>query len=308
VGWSLFRRNKQAKPLVPGRDRASASSKRQVYSYYSARPASNNRPAANKQGRGDKGHAKQQRLPRPSVYALVLGVCTILVLFSLGKVLIVSPESKIVVANSGENATIDTTQLYQTEADNLLGSSVLNRFKPTIDTNGIAADLQKQFPELSSVIISIPILGNRPVIYVSPTPATFTLETPRGYYSMDAKGYILQKLPNQDTSLILIKDTTNRTPEPGAQYLATSITTFANTVNFELEQGGIGTVDYLDLPVSAPYELVAHLKGKSFYIRFNLRADATQQGGAVIATLKYLGGKTPSSYIDARTPERIYYR
>lgn len=307
MGWFSLRQKKKAKPLVPGRDRSSTGSQRPAYSYYSVpRPApTGDRSPVRREGRAPV----TTRRRRVSGQHVVFVICSVLVVFSLGKVFAVSQESSIVLsADTDTHITDAALDTYRATADELLAQSPLNRFKLTVDTYGIAAELKAQFPELESVVISLPILGNRPVVYVAPTTPVFALETPAGNYSVDKNGYVLARLTSQEQSLIILKDTSNRTPKPGEQYLASSITTFAATVHYELTQQSAGTIAYLDLPVSAPYELVAHLADAPYYIRFNLRADAMQQSGAVVATLGYLQGNTPSQYLDVRTPERAYYR
>lgn len=310
MGW--FSRKKQPKPLVPGRDRSSGGPQRPVYSYYAGRPAaptSRTSSSGQSNARTSTNAPVKRRMPRLTAQTVVIVICSVLVLISLGNIVTVVPNSTVIVSADQDGHELSDTALesYAAAANELLKKSPLNRFKLTVDTSGIATSLRAEFPELESVVVTLPILGNRPVVYVASTTPVFALETPAGYYSLDKNGYVLAKLPTKDDSLIHLKDTSNRTPNPGDQYLASSITTFAYTMHYELTQAEI-TVNYLDLPVSAPYELVVHLTGEGYYIRTNLRADALQQSGAAIATLEYLSTGKPRQYLDVRTPERAYYR
>jgi hypothetical protein len=245
---------------------------------------------------------------RLSAYVVVVALCTLVVVVCIVKLLAVSTNSKVIVSVVDDYPVSQTAiESYAKAADVLLRDSLLNRSKLTLDTNGIAASMQKQFPELTSVVVTVPLVGNRPVIYVSSSRPAFTLQTGTGLYSMDAKGYVLAQLATPANSLTLLKEASSRTPKPGSQYLASSTMTFCATVVYELRQGGV-TLSYLDLPTSAPYELDAYVSAKPYHIRFNLQADAMQQSGAAVATLQYLGTNTPGQYLDVRVSERVYYK
>jgi len=310
MGW--FRQKKQVQPLVPGRDRSSSANRQPVYSYYAggkvARETASRQISDRRRGQEPAGRTKSSRL---SSYTIVLAVCTLVVLLCAVKVLSVTPQSKIVVSDTSsqsEAVSKDAIDAYAKAADAMLQGSILNRNKITLNTNGIAEGLRADFPELTSVVVTVPIISNRPVIYVSPSKPAFILQTAHGFYRMDGSGYILASVAGPDSgSLPLLKEPSSRTPEAGKQYLAASIVSFCSTVVYELRQGSIA-IDYLELPAAAPYEMDVHVSGKPYYIRFNLQADAMQQSGAVVATLQQLGANTPSEYLDVRVYERAYYK
>ncbi len=308
MGW--FNRKKQTTPLVPGRDRMSTSVKtRPVYSYYAGRTVSEKASGHTPQPRSVSSSAKPAaRLRFLSAYAIVVMVCTLVVVICIVKLLAVSPDSKIIVSAASDYPVSQlATESYARAANVLLRGSLLNRSKLTLNSNGIASSLQKRFPELTSVVVTVPIVGNRPVIYVAPSRPSFTLQTGNGLYSMDAKGFVLAQLTTPAAGLTVLKEASNRTPRPGSQYLASSTVAFCVTVAYELKQGGI-SVAYLNLPTTAPYELDAYVTAKPYYIRFNIQADALQQSGAAVATLQQLGANTPGQYLDVRVSERAYYK
>lgn len=309
MGW-FTRHTKKTPPLIPGRDRMVVSGKTQpVYSYYAGRPASEKtRTTPQVRNVSPANVTSRNRVRFLSTYSMVVLVCTVVVLICIVKLLAVTPNSKIMVSVSSDYPVSQlATDSYAHTADGLLRGSLLNHSKLTLNSNGIASALQKQFPELTSVVVTVPLVGNRPVIYVAPSRPAFTLQAVSGLYSMDAKGYILSRLPSATAGLTLLKEASNRTPHPGTQYLASSTVSFSVTVAYELTQNGI-SVAYLDLPTSAPYELDAYVAAKPYHIRFNLQADAMQQSGAAVATLQQLGSTTPGQYLDVRVPERAYYK
>ena len=279
-----------------------------VYSYYAGRPIPEKaRPAP--QLRNISATTPTHSRVRPvSTYSVVVLVCTIVVLICVVKLLAVTPNSKIIIAAPSDYPVSQlATDSYVRAANLLLRDSFLNRSKLTLNSNGIASSLQKKFPELTNVVVTVPLVGNRPVIYVAPSRPAFTVQTTEGSYSMDAKGYILARLSSSPAGLTILKETSDRTPWPGTQYLSSSTVAFCSTVSYELKQAGI-SVTYLNLPASAPYELDAYVSGKPFYIRFNIEDDAMQQSGAAVATLQQLGANTPGQYLDVRVSERVYYK
>lgn len=310
MGW-FTRRAQQNIPLVPGRSRTGVPVRtRPVYSYYAARPIAgrDSRSASQLRNSSVTNQAPRNHRRFVSTYTVVALICTIVVFVCVLKLLAVSPDSKIVVsAPSNYPVSQLTTTAYAEAANTLLHSSILNRSKLTLNTNGIAHTLQERFPELTSVEVTVPLVGNRPVIYVAPSEPAFTLETSSGVYAMDAKGYILNHLPAPLPGLALLKEASSRQPRPGVQYLASSTVSFCTTVLYELKQGNV-PVAYLSLPASAPYELDAYVSAKPYYIRFNLESDAMQQSGAAVATIQQLGANTPAQYLDVRVLERAYYR
>jgi hypothetical protein len=243
-----------------------------------------------------------------SVYGIVVTICTVVVAVCVVKLLALAPNSKIVVSGAnGYPVSAVATAVYSKSADELLGSSLLNRNKLTLNTNGIATKLQQEFPELGSVVVTVPLVGNRPIIYVAPSKPALNLQTSNGLFSIDANGYVLAQLSTPLGNLTLLKEASGRVPQPGRQYLAASISAFCTTTSYELKQGGV-SVAYLDLPATSPYELDIYTTGKPYKIRFNLQHDAMQQSGAAIATIAKLGAETPQVYLDVRVPERAYYK
>ena len=307
VRWS----KKSGKNVETARTRrASASSpQRPVYSYYSSQKISSGVLSQNS-GRSTGQHDKQKWFwSKPgrlsggraagAVYATIIVIC-------LAKVLILVPEVKIVVPDNVVGRLSRDT--YAERANQLLAQSLFNRTKPTVNANGIAAELKRQFPELEKVVVTIPILGNRPVVYTVPARPAIIVDTTGGRFTVDEKGYALTRLSADDSpKLVTVREQSSRRISPGTQYLAGSTVKFAQTVAYELEAAGF-MVKSLSLPSEAPYELTAMMSNASFIIRFNLQADPMAQSGGAVATLQQLGNTPPVQYLDVRVPGRVYYR
>lgn len=301
---------KQAKPLVAGRDRSLAQANPQaVYSYHSYR-AKPNVPERGGQrisaGTQQKTAKRRGLLLLPSRQRAVYWICFALIALCSAKVLVVVPQSRVVVTDNGANLGLPVAK-YAQSADTALQSSLLNAIKPTVHASGIARDLERRYPELSSVVVAVPLIGNRPVVYVSAERPAFALDTGTGLYSISTEGYVLARLDSLPSDLIRLKEVGSREPKPGSRFLPGSTVVFAKIVAYQLVQAGY-TIDYLSLPVNAPYEMDLQITGQPYIVRYNLQADALQQSGGAIATLKKLGSNRPGQYLDVRVPGRAYYR
>lgn len=301
----MWGRRKKTPPLVPGRDRPRAEyGSRPTYSYYaSGRSDTSTRPNRQMSESPQRRRRYSVRLQHV-VILLCLGVAAI----CIAKVLFVVPESRVVVVSQNSLNRQLPTDAYAAATNDMLRESVLNMSKITLNTNGIAREIERRYPELSSAVLAVPLLGNRPVLYISPEPPAFILETKTGQYTIDGKGYVLSAvtLPGE-TGLIHVRESTDRTIKPGERYFAGSTVAFATTVLYQLQKANL-PVEYMDLPTGNPYELDVYLSGQSYPIRFNLEGEPLEQSGGAIATLQQIGPGTPKQYLDVRVPGRVYYK
>ncbi len=299
--WSVKKRPKT--PLIPGRDRPAKAQGSPLYSYYGQR-----RPvAATERGRDSREPQTATSAPQSCMYTLMLFVCVLVGVVCAVKILALSGDSKIIVTENQQSLELPTVT-YAGVVNESLKSSLLNSNKITLNTKGVARDLQREFPELSSVVVTVPLVGNRPVVYVKPLRASFVIESPNGLYTMADTGYILARLSAPQDGLTTLSELGRRQPAIGKQFLPASTVSFAKTVSYQLSQAGMA-VAKVELPSDAPYELRIRLVAKPYYLRFNLQADALQQsGGAVAALRKVTASQLPREYVDMRVLGRVYYR
>lgn len=299
--WGKRKKQEEA-ARIPGRDRAQPNApSAPVYSYYARRAPESRQNSQNRASQEDVPRKRSPRLHRLLLigYAAIILVCFV-------KITFVIPDSKVVVSGS-YTATQLPVDSYAAAADSLMRGSVLNMSKITLDTNGIARQLEQKFPELSSVVVAVPVVGNRPVVYVSASEPAFILDTNSGQYTIDTSGFVLTQATAPTNALLRLREPSNRTVTPGKQYFAASTVHFASVVAYQLQKAGY-EIDHLELPVASPYELDVYLKGKPYYIRFNLQENPEQQSGGAVATLSQIGKDAPKVYLDMRTPERAYFK
>ncbi|MEJ0073804.1 MAG: hypothetical protein WDN27_07110 [Candidatus Saccharibacteria bacterium] len=217
------------------------------------------------------------------------------------------PKVIVVGASAVSARYVQSADTYAAAAHKLLAGSITNRTKLTVNLNGVAAQLQKQFPELQTVSLTVPLASSRPIVYVQLAQPTAVVQTAQGNYALNASGIVLAPLKTLPPNVPLLVDQSGAAPAPGKQFLPGSTLAFVQTVAYQFDAAHLDASVFV-LSSGSPYELDARLSGQTYTIRFNLEADATVQSGAAIATVQQLGDTVPSAYLDVRVPGRVYYK
>jgi hypothetical protein len=243
---------------------------------------------------------------------LIALIIAVICLFSIAS-LSSSPRVIFLDQQNGAAAFHDTKQ-YEAAAQQYLGSSFWHKNKITINTNDAGADLQKRYPELAEVSVSLPLVGHRPIYYLRSNPPTMVLQAVNGTYVLDSAGTVLiakDKAPSTVTgSLPVLADQTGLQAQVGKQVISSAQSAFIKTVIDTLAAKQV-TVSSLILPANAVQELDIRVEGRPYTIKFNMHEDkaARQQVGTYLATDNNLKSQNimPSQYIDVRVPGRAYY-
>lgn len=253
----------------------------------------------------EQGKVRRRGVLSTLPFWLLVGVVLVCVL----KVLWLSTDPKIiVVGNTTVSATyVQPNNMYETAARSLLKTSIANHSKLTADLDGIARRLQRQFPELQHVVVNIPLVSNRPVVYVEVAQPSLIVQTVHGNYALNRTGIVLARAPKIPASVPVVVDQSGATPKLGGYYLPGSTITFIQTVEYQL-MAAHSAISAFVLPSTSPYELDVRPEGQPYVLRFNLEEDAKVQSGAAIATLQSLGANLPKQYLDVRVPGRVYYK
>jgi hypothetical protein len=204
------------------------------------------------------------------------------------------------------NTYMQSSDIYTAAAQKLLASSITNRTKLTVDLNGTARSLEKQFPELQTVSLGVPLISNRPIVYVQVAQPSVIVQAGNGNYALNSSGLVLARVQTLPAGVPLLADQSGAVITPGKQYLPSSTVAFVQTTAYQLKAAHL-SVNTFVLPSESPYELDARLGSKPYMVRMNLTADALTQSGAAIGTIQQLSAD-PNSYIDVRVPGRVYYK
>ncbi len=276
-----------------------------VFSYYSNRSGGDSERAryeAPKTHR--KGLERLKHLPTTVALVAIVG-CVI-----YASLLDTRPRIMVAASSTGKSLQ-RPTKVYEEYISKQLAGSVMNKSKLTFDSSTVTKDLQKQFPEVANAIVTIPLVGHRPVVHIAVSSPAFILATSSGAYYLSADGRPLVRVTevaNPLSNMTTVADNTNIPITIGKQALPTDTVTFITSVIKQLQATNT-PVQSITLPLEAN-ELQVRLVGQPYSVRFNTVEDARLQVGTFLAVKKRLegSGEIPKEYIDVRVEERAYYK
>lgn len=309
----LSKRRTQEEDFGRRRPIRSEQSQSRMFSYYANRSANEmNLGRINQEDvprRRSSAHVRfMKRLPVAGVVILVIAVVV--------SQIVLTTHPKLVILSSTSNSELfmQSKSVYQSAADKLFSQSLSNQNKLTVDASGISSKLKAMFPELSDVSVALPVVGNRPVVYLQPSEPTFVLSADGNSYVLDSTGRALayaRDVPAHNlATLPTVVDQSGLQPRVGSAVLPNTSVAFIETVLDQLKAQHI-SVRQIVLP-SASFEVDLYIAGKPYFVKFNMHDanGALQQVGSYIAVTQDLASKNvmPSQYIDVRIDGRAYYK
>jgi len=276
-----------------------------VFSYYSSRSGPETQRARYEPPAGQKrGLERLKHIPT----ALALLVIVVSIFYA--SLLDSRPRLNIAASETGKPLQ-RPAKVYEDFITKELSGSIANKSKLTINTKSLEQNLQKQFPEVASAIVTVPLLGHRPIVSVAVSSPAFILATGGGAYYISADGVPLVRVsdvqhPLQD--IATVSDETNLPVTVGQQVLPTDTVTFISTVIAQLKATNT-SVSSITLPLEAN-ELQIRLTDQPYLVRMNTLEDARTQVGTLLAVKNRLEAnrEVPREYIDVRVVERAYYK
>jgi hypothetical protein len=306
----MFRRSRNTHTPVRQPTRSVAPRESQsVFSYRAARQVREGNPERQLESLQQRQHQGQTTVRRRTRTAVFLAVLVVLFLY----VSWLNSSPRVIVLGSAiDKSLLQNTTTYQQAAAKLLGASVANHNKLTIDADGVARKLEQAYPELASVSVQSSLFGHQPQISIEPTAPTLELTTTSGstfVLAASGKALALANTVTQLSTLHLpvINDQSGLPVHLGSAALPSTDVTFIQTLLLQLQAQHLTTTS-LTLPQGTS-ELDVRISGKPYFIKFNLENSVNQQVGTFLAVNKYLTVHTitPSQYIDVRVAGRAYY-
>lgn len=307
----MFRKKKTTKDNQR-RVRATPAARSQ-FNYY--RSSAGSRSAASSaRGRGEPDQSFFQSEPWQVIKRRFGGLLMALfVLFCLLAVLQLDrSRPKIKILNPSANYHLRSNKAYEKAAVKALHSSFANTNKITIDGRAVAYSLQTEFPEIGSASVVLPLVGQRPIIYIKLTKPSLIVKTPTQELVVDNLGQALAVTglrQNSNLKLPVLSDANNLRFKVGSTVLSEQSVNFVTTVVRQTKLNHIKAQKLL-LPAGTE-ELDFYPKGPDYFVKFNLHdSNVRQQIGSYLAVRHYLKvhNDQPSQYIDVRVPGRAYYR
>lgn len=254
------------------------------------------------------GHKRRSWLKRTSSVAILFAI-VVVAAFCLQ----LSSKAKVVPVgtNEGQKLFLRDKQVYD-EAARKAFTPWANSNKLTVNAQKVAGDLKRQFPELQEVSVSLPVIGNRPVVYIQPAVPQLILVAQNGVFILDGNGRALisgNQVPQLSRLQIpSVTDQSGLGIQTGEIALPRAIVRFISEVVGQLKAKNL-TVTSLTLPPGTN-ELYVKLDGVGYFVKFNLHGQARAEAGAFLATKQYLEQqrKVPREYIDVRVENKIFYK
>lgn len=221
--------------------------------------------------------------------------------------------SVVVVANTASSGTTARApENYRRTVDRVLGSNFTNHFKPLVSAESIREVIRKQYPEVETARVSVPIIGNDLKVIVQVSRNDIELTTSDRRYILSSTGYIIGTMQPAAAAaasshpVIKILDLSRGTPAQGQQYLPGSIISFIREIDHQLKAQHLKPAQYI-LPSDNAFEVMVRLEGTEYNIRFNTQEDPVRQSGAAAALVQNKSVHA-KEYIDVRVPGKGYWR
>jgi hypothetical protein len=299
------------KPNTPKRQREPYyKGSRKVFSYYSNRTIDNaNQNRAKGSRREDSTSDRwNERSTWAHVPAYIAGF---VILFCVAYNLILSNNPRVIVeGKAGERLLLDEAEVYQMSAKNVLSNSVFNRSKLTIQAEKIDAQLTKMHPELSSVEVTLPLIGQRPIVYIKPAVPFMMLTATTGQqYVLDKTGKVISDTADSAPSEILaLQDSSGLQFDIGEQALSSKDIKFVYELRRQFEAKEV-SITSVELP-EASQSLRVRIQGAPYYVTLSFQEDVRMQAGAFLASYARMNrdGVKPKSYVDVRVGDKVYIK
>lgn len=308
----MFGRKKQ--PQLPARNVKSRTTQTQVFSYYSNRSSSSTPTGTGQTARTRLDSISLANVQRsfwvrylPSLASLAAVVAVLAYTTTL------TAQPRVALASvNGQLSVVRDDAVYDLAAKEIMADTIMNRSKLTINSDSVADKFGERFPELSDVVVTIPLFGRESVIEARPTQPTMILTSNNGSYVIDNQGRPVLSAKDLASSLRdklpTVHDQTSTEVKLGDYLLTTELVDFIAGLHYQLAASKTEVESYT-LPTLAN-EIHLRVKGQGYYVKFNTENDVRQQVGTYLAVVNRLAaeGQAANEYIDVRVAERAYIK
>lgn len=288
-------------PELPGRENQSRRAVKYDYYRSQARPVS-------VEGRKNDDRDSVRSSQRFNKKTIIIVVVVIMIAV-LELPLTMPP--KIVISGSGGSTVPNSTNLaYRNKVEHIFDTGgMLSHTKLTLNRSELVDQLKNQYPMIQQASISYSLLSWHPIVTLGLEPARLVLESSAGSYLIGASGIVIGKAnQTEEARLPALEDQSGLKPKFGGSVLPASYMDFIDGLLAQLGSNDVKP-SKLVLP-AASTELDLYPSGKGYFVKFNLRGQAREEAGTYLAAASYLAKQkiTPTNYIDARLPGRVYYK
>ncbi len=302
----MFGRKKSTTSARQTRLPAQRTENKEFFSYHADRRERSDSPTRQRTTTTEQSTNKRrfdwQQLP--VIFAIV---CLVISAFY-----ITTLQTNVVLRTNQKNGLLRSEASYREFTEQVLSESLLNRNKLTIDTKRVEERITSQFSELSSVAVSLPLLGHKPVIDLNAEKPAALITSEQGVFALNKNGMAIVKAnssqPIEGLTLPMIRDEAGINIEVGKGVLTSQDVAFITTIVKQFDAKKIG-IDSLTLPPLAS-ELHVRVTGQKYFVKFNLLTDARIASGQYFTVHKRVlsGDIKPNEYVDARIEEKVFVK
>ena len=239
-------------------------------------------------------------------------IAGLLVVGCIGYSLTLVPSARLTITNSRGVPMLRERQQYQQSINQILSSSILRRNKLTIDIQKISSELEKKFPELSSVTVTLPFMGHRPIVEITTARPALYLNSGNNTYIVNTDGQAVmntRQLSNKVGTLTIptVKDASGLSVSAGKSVLTHDDVKFITTIYSQFAAKSV-TIDSFELP-PIPAELHVRVANEAL-LKCNMFTDARVIAGQYLAYRDSAPAqKSPAKeYIDLRVEGKVFVK
>ncbi|GHU08807.1 hypothetical protein FACS189431_5750 [Alphaproteobacteria bacterium] len=191
-------------------------------------------------------------------------------------------------------------------ADNYLASHPASRFSFFLRQDDFSAYMTEQAPEVAAATLDVrPFMGGELSLAFRQPVAVWQTPSSREY--VDANGVVFSNNAAVEPTVV-IKDESGLDVD-GAAVTSGRFLNFIGQVIAGVDNGSIGKVESVSIPLGAIRYVELRLVGSSYPIKIQIDREPSSQVGDIVNMVKYLGahGLTPS-YVDVRVENKGYWK
>jgi hypothetical protein len=218
----------------------------------------------------------------------------------------------LLVGSTGKVSLNDTTyhskKDYATFIDSKLGEFG-NRNKISFDEASLKQSITKAFPEVVTVGVELPLIGQQPVFTLNVAPPAFFIRSGGDEYLLSGNGVAVDLKSDYPklAGLPTIDDESGFVISKGKHVLSQQDINFLQSVAAQLNHQKV-PIKKLTLP-SSPEEADLYTNDAGYYTKFFMGGDAGTQIGQYSAARNSFKTQTPpDSYLDVRVAGKVFYK
>jgi len=233
--------------------------------------------------------------------AVIIVSLILLLVYSL----IIRPNAKVEV----NSELFHSASVYQ-DATNKILKGIKDSNKITFSEQDVTSKLQKQFPEITSTDVELPIVSQTPVVHLKIASPSFVLNNQGHSYIVDSDGVAVADAANfpKASGLVRVEDQSGFSAKLGQQVLTADGVNFINTIVKQSKRANV-PISTLTLPNLAQ-ELDLRTSDRPYYVKFYLGGDPLLESGQFLASRHQFDttNTQPAEYLDVRVSGKIFYK